>query len=220
MADDQVADTLYPVPERLLDPAQCPKPFVSSLEQYKEMHRQSIEKPEEFFGKLATDILSWTTPFQHVRHGSFEHGDIGWFLGGQLNASYNCIDRHDPDKVAIIYEADEPNQSENITYGELLRKVSQLASALRARGIQKGDTVAIYMPMIPEAVVALLACTRIGAVHSVVFAGFSAEALRDRVLDANSRVVITADQGKRGGKTIETKKIVDEALKACPKVET
>ncbi|KAF9109296.1 acetyl-CoA synthetase [Mortierella sp. AM989] len=222
MADDHVNDTLYPVPERLLDPAQCPEPYISSMEQYKELHRQSLEQPDEFFGKLATDLLSWSKPFHKVRHGGLEHGDVGWFLDGQLNASYNCVDRHarvTPDKVAIIYEADEPNQSENITYSDLLQRVNQLAGALRARGIRKGDTVAIYMPMIPEAVVALLACTRIGALHSVVFAGFSAEALRDRVLDANSRVVLTADQGKRGGKTIETKKIVDEALKDCPKVE-
>ncbi|GJJ77172.1 acetyl-CoA synthetase [Entomortierella parvispora] len=216
-------EQLYPVPAHLLDASQCPKPWVSSLEQYKEMHRQSIENPDEFFGKEATELLSWTTPFHKVHHGGLQHGDIAWFLGGQLNASYNCVDRHamsNPDKIAIIYEADEPNQSENITYGELLRRVCQLAGALRARGIRKGDTVAIYMPMIPEAVVALLACTRIGALHSVVFAGFSAEALRDRVQDASSRVVLTADQGKRGGKTIETKRIVDDALKSCPLVET
>ncbi|KAK3830522.1 MAG: acetyl-coenzyme A synthetase [Linnemannia elongata] len=220
---DNPDDTLYPVPARLLDKTQCPEPYITSVEQYQKMHRQSIDHPEEFFGKLATELLSWSKPFHTVRHGGLDHGDIAWFLEGQLNASYNCVDRHaisTPNKVAIIYEADEPNQSENITYGELLRKVSQLAGALRARGIRKGDTVAIYMPMIPEAVVALLACARIGALHSVVFAGFSAEALRDRIKDANSRLVLTSDQGKRGGKTIETKKIVDEALRSCPSVET
>ncbi|KAF9405005.1 acetyl-CoA synthetase, partial [Podila epigama] len=172
---------------------------------------------------LARELLSWSRPFHTVKHGSLAQGDIAWFLEGQLNASFNCVDRHaftDPGKIAIIYEADEPNQSENITYGQLLRQVSQLAGALRAHGIRKGDTVAIYMPMIPEAVVALLACARIGALHSVVFAGFSAEALRDRILDGASRLVLTADQGKRGGKTIETKRIVDEALKDCPFVET
>ncbi|OAQ29102.1 acetyl-coenzyme A synthetase [Linnemannia elongata AG-77] len=220
---DNPEDTLYPVPARLLDKAQCPEPYITSVEQYQKMHRQSIDQPEEFFGKLATELLSWSKPFHTVRHGGLDHGDIAWFLEGQLNASYNCVDRHaiaTPDKVAMIYEADEPNQSENITYGDLLRKVSQLAGALRARGIRKGDTVAIYMPMIPEAVVAFLACARIGALHSVVFAGFSAEALRDRIKDANSRLVLTSDQGKRGGKTIETKRIVDEALKSCPSVET
>ncbi|KAF9134613.1 acetyl-CoA synthetase [Linnemannia schmuckeri] len=216
-------DIQFPVPARLLDPAQCPEPYVKSYAQYKEMHRQSIENPNEFFGKMATELLSWSKPFHTVQHGGLEHGDTAWFLDGQLNASYNCVDRHaftNPDKIAIIYEADEPNQSENITYGELLRKVCQLAGALRARGIKKGDTVAIYMPMIPEAVVSFLACARIGALHSVVFAGFSAEALRDRVQDAQCRLVITSDQGKRGGKSIETKKIVDEALKSCPSVET
>ncbi|KAF9964705.1 acetyl-CoA synthetase, partial [Mortierella alpina] len=216
-------DTIFPVPARLLDPAQCPEPYVKSYEQYKELHRQSIENPDEFFGKMATELLSWSKPFHTVQHGGLEHGDIAWFLDGQLNAAYNCVDRHalaDPNKIAIIYEADEPNESENITYSELLRQVCQLAGALRARGIRKGDTVAIYMPMIPEAIVAFLACARIGALHSVVFAGFSAEALRDRVQDAACRLVITADQGKRGGKTIETKKIVDDALKTCPSVET
>ncbi|KAF9103055.1 acetyl-CoA synthetase, partial [Mortierella sp. GBA35] len=216
-------DIKFPVPARLLDPAQCPEPYVKSYEQYKEMHRQSIEHPEVFFGKMATELLSWSKPFHTVKHGGLDHGDTAWFLDGQLNASYNCVDRHafaNPDKIAIIYEADEPNQSENITYGELLRKVCQLAGALRARGIGKGDTVAIYMPMIPEAVVSFLACARIGALHSVIFAGFSAEALRDRVQDAQCRLVITSDQGKRGGKSIETKRIVDEALKACPSVET
>ncbi|KAF9429636.1 acetyl-CoA synthetase [Podila epigama] len=186
-------DTIFPVPARLLDTAQCPEPYVKSFEEYKELHRQSIENSEEFFGKLATELLSWSKPFHTVKHGGLEHGDTAWFLDGQLNASYNCVDRHafaNPDKIAIIYEADEPNQSENITYSELLRKVSQLAGALRARGIRKGDTVAIYMPMIPEAIVSILACARI------------------------------ADQGKRGGKSIETKKIVDEALKSCPTVET
>ncbi|KAG0057334.1 acetyl-CoA synthetase [Gryganskiella cystojenkinii] len=220
MSEEEI---LYPVPERLLDPSQCPEPYVKSVEQYKEMHRQSIENPNEFFGKLATELLSWSKPFHTVQYGGLDHGDTAWFLDGQLNASYNCVDRHalaDPEKIAIVYEADEPNQSENITYGELLRKVCQLAGALRARGIRKGDTVAIYMPMIPEAIVAFLACARIGALHSVVFAGFSAEALRDRVQDAQCKLVLTADQGKRGGKSIETKKIVDEALKACPTVET
>ncbi|KAI1313057.1 acetyl-CoA synthetase [Mortierella claussenii] len=223
MTNDTGDHVLYPVPERLLDSTQCPEPYISSMEQYREMHRQSLEQPDIFFGKLATELLSWSKPFHHVRHGSLHHGDIAWFLNGQLNASYNCVDRHafaDPNKIAIIYEADEPNQSENITYGKLLRQVCQLAGALRARGIQKGDTVAIYMPMIPEAIVALLACARIGALHSVVFAGFSAEALRDRVQDAESKLVLTADQGKRGGKTIETKKIVDEALRNCPSVQT
>lgn len=148
-------------------------------------------------------------------------GNVTWFNEGQLNASYNLVDRHalkDPDRVAIIYEADEPRDGRNVTYGELLREVSKAAWTLKQMGVRKGDTVAIYLPMIPEAVVAILACVRIGAVHSIVFAGFSADSLRDRVLDARSRVVITTDEGKRGGKNIGTKKIVDDALKQCPDV--
>lgn len=156
-----------------------------------------------------------------MHSGSLENGDNAWFLEGELNASFNCVDRHafrDPNKVAIIYEADEPGEGRNVTYGELLREVSKVAHVLKQMGVRKGDTVAIYLPMIPEALVAFLACSRIGAVHSVVFAGFSADSLRDRVIDARSKVVITTDEGKRGGKLIGTKKIVDDALKQCPDV--
>ncbi len=170
---------------------------------------------------MARDLLSWQTDFHTVHSGSFINGDNAWFLGGRLNACFNCVDRHalkTPDKPAIIYEADESTDGRTITYGELLREVSRLAYVLKQMGVQKGDTVAIYLPMIPEALFAFLACARLGAVHSVVFAGFSADSLRDRVRDANSRVVVTSDEGKRGGKTIATKKIVDEALKQCPDV--
>jgi acetyl-CoA synthetase len=156
-----------------------------------------------------------------VHSGSFENGDIAWFPEGRLNASYNCVDRHafkTPEKTAIIYESDEPGEGRKISYAELLREVSRLAWVLREMGVKKGDTVALYLPMIPEAIVAFLACSRIGAVHSVVFAGFSSDSLRDRIKDARSKVVITTDEGKRGGKVIGTKKIVDEALKQCPGV--
>lgn len=166
--------------------------------------------------------MTWFRDFQTVHTGSLANGDNAWFVEGQLNASFNCVDRHafkDPNRVAIIYEADEPSDGRNVTYGELLREVSRVAHVLKSMGVRKGDTVAIYLPMIPEAVVAILACSRIGAVHSVIFAGFSSDSLRDRVLDANSKVVITSDEGKRGGKLIGTKKIVDEALKQCPDVK-
>ena len=166
-------------------------------------------------------MLSWTRDFQTVHSGSLTNGDNSWFVEGQLNACYNCVDRHafeDPDRVAIIYEADEPDDGRNVTYGELLRQVSKTAWVLKQMGVRKGDTVAIYLPMIPEALIAILACVRIGAVHSVVFAGFSADSLRDRVVDGQSKVVITTDEGKRGGKLIGTKKIVDDALKQCPDV--
>ena len=189
---------------------------------YKSLYKESIEDGDRFWAKLARQLLTWERDFETIHTGSLINGDNAWFVEGRLNGAYNCCDRHafkHPDKPAIIYEADEPNQGRTITYGELLREVSKLAFVLRQMGVKKGDTIAIYLPMIPEAVVAFLACIRIGAVHSVVFAGFSSDSLRDRVLDAQSKVVITSDEGKRGGKVIGTKKIVDDALKQCPGVE-
>lgn len=193
----------------------------TDLEEYQTLYKESITEPEKFWGRHARELVSWYRDFQTVYSGSLSNGDNQWFAEGQLNASYNLIDRHaakDPNRVAIIYEADETEDGREVTYGELLRQVSKVAWTLKQMGVRKGDTVAIYLPMIPEAVVAILACTRIGAVHSVVFAGFSSDSLRDRVLDADSRVVITTDEGKRGGKVIGTKKIVDDALKQCPNV--
>ncbi|KAF1991452.1 acetate--CoA ligase [Aulographum hederae CBS 113979] len=197
------------------------KPHIDGLDGYKQMYKESIEQPDKFWGKLARELLTWERDFETTRSGSFENGDVAWFPEGRLNASYNCVDRHafkDPNKPAIIYEADEEGEGRIISYGELLREVSKLSYVLKQMGVKKGDTVALYLPMIPEALVAFLACTRIGAVHSVVFAGFSSDSLRDRIIDAQSKVVITTDEGKRGGKVIGTKKIVDEALKQCPDV--
>lgn len=192
-----------------------------TLEEYKVQYRESIDNPTKFWGEKARELLHWDVPFKTVVNGSFENGDVSWFPEGRLNACYNAVDRHafvDPERAAIIYEADEAGAGRTISYGELLRKVSKLAFVLKQTGIKKGDTVAVYMPMIPEAIIALLAIVRIGAIHSVIFAGFSSESLRDRVLDGGSKVVITTDEGKRGGKSIGTKKIVDEALKSCPDV--
>lgn len=172
---------------------------------------------------MAREHLTFDRDFETTHIGSLEHGDNAYFVGGRLNASYNCVDRHaikNPNKPAIIYEADEPGDGRIITYGELLREVSRVAWTLRQQGVQKGDTVGIYLPMIPEALIAFLACSRIGAIHSVVFAGFSSDSLRDRLIDARSKVIITTDEGKRGGKVIGTKRIVDEALKQCPHVHT
>lgn len=197
------------------------RPHLDGLEEYKQLYQESITQPNVFWARMARDLLTFDRDFHTTHVGSFEKGDNAWFLGGKLNASFNCVDRHaikNPNKVAIIYEADEPNEGRTITYGELLAEVSRVAWVLQSQGVRKGDTVAIYLPMIPEALVAFLACSRIGAVHSVVFAGFSSDSLRDRVLDAKSKFVITADEGKRGGKIIGTKKIVDEALKQCPEV--
>lgn len=191
------------------------------LEDYQQLYKQSITEPDKFWGTKARELLTWFKDFDTVHTGSLENGDNAYFLEGTLNASYNCVDRHaakDPNKVAIIYEADEPNEGRNLTYSELLREVCKTAWVLKQMGVKKGDTVAVYLPMIPEAIVTLLAISRIGAIHSVVFAGFSADSLRDRVIDAKSKVVITTDEGKRGGKLIGTKKIVDDALKQCPDV--
>jgi acetyl-CoA synthetase len=171
---------------------------------------------------MAKENLSWYRPFETVSSGSFEKGNIAWFPEGVLNVSYNCVDRHafaNPDKTAIIYEADEPGQGRKVSYSELLLEVCKIANVLKSLGVKKGDTVSIYLPMTWHAVAAFQACARIGAIHSVVFAGFSAESLRDRINDCQSRVLLTSDEGRRGGKTIATKAIVDQALKECPVVE-
>ncbi|TWU78700.1 acetyl-CoA synthetase [Metarhizium rileyi] len=219
VAEAHLVDTFHP-PEKML--AKHPsKPHLANLEEYQKLYQESVTNPDKFWGERARELLSWYRDFDTVSSGTLTDGDVKWFPEGQLNASYNLVDRHafkDPDRVAIIYEADEPHDGRNITYSELLREVSKCAWSLKQMGIRKGDTVAIYLPMIPEALIAILACVRIGAVHSVVFAGFSADSLRDRVIDARSRVVITTDEGKRGGKLIGTKKIVDDALKQCPDV--
>ncbi|KAJ3416611.1 acetyl-CoA synthetase [Chytridiales sp. JEL 0842] len=222
-ADQHIPTT--PPPARLLDASQCPAPHISSMKQYQDLYKESIENPDAFFRKMSLELLTWMSPPTSVkaRHGGFYDGDITWFKDGTLNVSQNCIDRHaeaDPDRVAMIWDADEPGNGIEITYGTLLKEVCRFANVLKKYKVRKGDTVAIYMPMVPEAVYAMLACTRIGAVHSVVFAGFSADALRDRISDADCRFVITADQGKRGGKIIHLKQIADEAVSQCPDVKT
>ncbi|KAF7550930.1 hypothetical protein G7046_g7857 [Stylonectria norvegica] len=194
------------------------KPHIEGLGEYEKLYEHSITQPDDFWGSLARELITWDRDFHTVQNGTLAEGDVSWFLGGQVNASFNCVDRHalkNPDKIAIIYEADEITGGRSLTYGELLREVCKVSYVLKQMGVRKGDNVAIYMPMIPEAIIAMLACARIGAVHSVVFAGFSADSLRDRILDAESKVVITADEGVRGGKIIGIKKIVDEAVSQC-----
>lgn len=193
----------------------------TTLEEYRTIYAKSIQDPEHFWAGKARELLYWYQDFQTIHTGNFSDGDNAWFLEGRLNASYNCIDRHalrDRHKIAIISEADEPGNGRSITYGELLRDVSRLSYILKDMGVKKGDVVVIYLPNIPEALVAILACSRIGAVHSVVFMGFSAASLRDRILDARSKFIITTDEARRGGKTIATKVIVNEALLQCPLV--
>eukprot|EP00455_Lapot_gusevi_P044531 TRINITY_DN5572_c0_g1_i1.p1 TRINITY_DN5572_c0_g1~~TRINITY_DN5572_c0_g1_i1.p1 ORF type:complete len:664 (+),score=141.62 TRINITY_DN5572_c0_g1_i1:76-2067(+) len=218
MTDTKQAEEVYPVPEALA--GHC---YINGIEEYKDLYHASIaDDSDQFWGDMARKQLSWFQPFTDVRFGSFEQGDVAWFLNGRLNVSYNCIDRHlktRGDQVAILWEGDEPDQIRRITYRQLFAQVCQTANALRAMGVRRGDPVCIYMPMIPEAAVAMLACARIGAPHSVVFAGFSAESLRSRIQDCDCRFVITADEGRRGGKAIPLKRITDEALIGAPHIQ-
>ncbi len=208
---------LHPVPEHWQKTA-----FINK-EQYREMYLQSIEQPEQFWAQQAESFLTWDKPWQTLSRSDFSVGEASWFEGGKLNVAVNCIDRHldsRADQTALIWEGDEPTDDKIITYRELHQRVSQLGNVLRDRGVSKGDRVCIYMPMIPEAAYAMLACARIGAVHSVVFGGFSPEALKDRILDSDCQVVITADEAVRGGKTIPLKGNTDKALEGCPNVHS
>ncbi|WP_434558667.1 acetate--CoA ligase [Pseudomonas sp. Z5-35] len=194
-----------------------------SQDEYKRLYKESIEHPSTFWAEQATRFLDWMTPWQTVQRYDLKSGEANWFAGGKLNVSANCIDRHldtRGDQTAIIWEGDNPAESAEITYKKLHHHVCRLANVLKSRGVKKGDRVCIYMPMIPEAAYAMLACTRIGAVHSVVFGGFSPDSLRDRILDADCRTVITADEGVRGGRFIPLKRNVDKALESCPNVST
>ena len=192
-------------------------------EKYQQMYQQSIDQPDLFWSEQASEFLTWDTPWQTVCNYDFAAGEATWFGGGKLNVAVNCIDRHlasRADQTALIWEGDEPSDDKNITYAELHKQVSRLGNLLRDRGVKKGDRVCIYMPMIPEAAYAMLACARIGAVHSVVFGGFSPDALKDRILDSDCQLVITADEGVRGGKVVPLKDNVDKALQTCPNVHT
>ena len=191
--------------------------------QYDTLYRESLDSPHTFWPRMATTFLDWIQPFDQLNDCTMERGEIRWFLSGQLNATLNCIDRHLPqraDQVAILWVGDEPGQERRITYRELHESVCRLANVLRRRGVQKGDRVCLYLPMIPEAAFAMLACARIGAIHSVVFGGFSPEALKDRILDSACRVVITADEGIRGGRHFPLKTNTDLAVQQCPNVHT
>ncbi|WP_455234242.1 acetate--CoA ligase [Thiogranum longum] len=210
-------EKVYPVPEAFAANAHV------NESQYREMYKRSVDDPEGFWAEQAEQFVSWYKPWDRVLDWNYHEADIRWFEGAELNACYNCVDRHldsRGDQVAIIWEGDDPTQDKTITYRELHQQVCTLANVLKARGVKKGDRVCIYMPMIPEAAYAMLACARIGAVHSVVFGGFSPESLKDRILDSDCRVVITADEGVRGGKAVPLKANTDKALEACPNVHT
>ncbi|MFD2164718.1 acetate--CoA ligase [Thalassotalea euphylliae] len=190
---------------------------------YESMYQQSIEQPEVFWAEQANKFIDWYKPWDEVTSVDYHKADISWFKGAQLNVSYNCIDRHldtKADNTAIIFEGDEPTDDAKITYQELHDNVCRMANLLKDRGVKKGDRVCIYMPMIPEVGYAMLACARIGAVHSVVFGGFSSESIKARVLDADCQVVITADECVRGGKHIPLKANVDLAIADCPNVHS
>ncbi len=192
-------------------------------EQYLAMYEASINRPDEFWSQKGDEFLSWSKPWDVLNKSDFTIGEGKWFIGGELNACYNCIDRHlelKSDHTAIIWEGDDPKDDLKITFRELYEQVCRLANVLREQGIRKGDRVCIYMPMIPEAAYAMLACARIGAIHSVVFGGFSPQALEDRILDSDCRAIITADEGVRGGRKVPLKANTDEALKNCPNVLT
>jgi len=208
----------YQVPEAIQKNAHI------NNEQYLEMYQQSIDHPDQFWAEQAEAFVSWFKPWDKVSSVGYE-GDVNikWFEGAKLNVSYNCLDRHlqtRGDQTAIIWEGDDPDVSKAITYKELHEQVCRFANVLKDRGVRKGDCISIYMPMVPEAAVAMLACTRIGAVHSIVFGGFSPEALKDRILDSDCQVVITADEGLRGGKAVPLKENVNKALQSCPHVHT
>ncbi len=195
-----------------------------NAKQYAEMYQQSIDDPEGFWSEQAENYISWFKPWDTVSNWSFSDDvHIKWFEGAELNVSYNCLDRHlqqRADQIAIIWESDDPNEDRKITYAELHEEVCKFSNVLKSRGVKKGDCVSIYMPMVPEAAVAMLACTRIGAMHSVVFGGFSADALRDRILDSDCKIVITADQSVRGGSKVPLKANADQAVSECPHVNT
>ncbi len=210
-------NALYPVTESDADHSHL------NSAQFEAMYQRSVEDPEEFWAEMAARFLHWHKPWQKVMAGDFAASEVRWFEGGQLNVAYNCIDRHlarRGEQTAIIWEGDEPDQQQHISYRELHSAVGKFANALKARGVGKGDRVCIYLPMIPEAAYAMLACARIGAIHSVVFGGFSPESLKDRILDSDCRAVITADEGIRGRRLIPLKSNVDTALEDCPDVHT
>ena len=194
----------------------------SNIESYRSMYQDSIDNPEAFWAEQAKLFLDWIEPWDAVMNYDYQTGHIRWFEGGTLNVSVNCIDRHlesRGDQVAIIWEGDDPSQDSKITYRQLHKEVCKFANVLISQGVKKGDRVCIYLPMISEAATVMLACTRIGAVHSIVFGGFSAEALKDRIVDSDCHYVVCADEGYRGGKTLAIKANVDIAVESCPEIK-
>ncbi|NTW28544.1 MAG: acetate--CoA ligase [Coriobacteriia bacterium] len=210
---------------RVIEPAQWVKDnaWISSMEQYQQIYERSVADPEGFWADMAADLLHWEKPWDKVLEWEFETPRVEWFKGGKTNVAYNCLDRHLTDgrrnKAALIWESDE-GRSRIYTYQSLYFKVCKFANVLKKHGVSKGDRVAIYLPMIPEIAIAMLACARIGAIHSIVFAGFSSNSLRDRIQDCGAKMLITADEGFRGGRTVPLKAMADEALNETPTIES
>ncbi|MEI6744979.1 MAG: acetate--CoA ligase [Methylococcaceae bacterium] len=209
---------IYPIKPKIAEHAHI------NAEQYHALYQQSIQHPEAFWAEQATEFLDWhSTDWKQVLEYDFSTAKMRWFEGGKLNVSVNCLDRHlekRANQTAIIWEGDNPENDKKLSYAQLHEQVCKFANVLKNHGVQKGDRVCIYMPMILEVSVAMLACTRIGAVHSIIFGGFSAESLKERILDCDCRYVICADEGYRGGKVIPMKSVVDKALENCPNVQT
>jgi acetyl-CoA synthetase len=209
-------DKIYPVKPEIAHIAHI------TAERYQAMYQHSIDEPEDFWAEQAEHFLSWSQPWEKVMDYDFPKGHIRWFEGGKLNVSYNCLDRHlatRADQTAIIWEGDEPDQDKTISYRELHEQVCKFANVLKSLGVEKGDRVCIYLPMIAEAATVILACTRIGAVHSIVFGGFSADALKGRILDSDCKFLICADENIRGGKTHPIKTNADQAVEQCPGIK-
>ncbi|HET7737629.1 MAG TPA: acetate--CoA ligase [Tepidiformaceae bacterium] len=208
---------VYQPPARVRDGA-----LIKDRATYDAMYRRSIDDPDGFWGEMGTEYLNWYEPFSKVRDENLREGKVAWFIGGKLNVTFNCLDRHladRGDRTAILWEGDEPGTNRRITYRELYEETCRLGNELRARGVKKGDRVAIYMGMVPELAVAMLACARIGAIHSVIFGGFSARSIRDRVEDSTCKTIITQDEGRRGGRPVALKANVDEAIRDLDFVE-
>ncbi len=201
---------VYAPPARVREGA-----LVRSCEEYQRLYDRSVNDRDGFWAEMANQYLDWIEPFTAVCEEDLREGKVAWFTGGKLNVSVNCLDRHlvaRGDRVALLWEGDEPGENRRVTYRELYEETCRLANALRARGVKKGDRVAIYMSMVPELAVAMLACARIGAIHSVIFGGFSPHSIRDRVEDSTCKAIITQDEGRRGGRPVPLKRNVDEAL--------
>jgi acetyl-CoA synthetase len=212
-----MSDKIFPVPKK-----SNLVPLISE-EKYSELYRFSIDNPKEFWGEQALSRLNWIKRFDDVLSTNMEKAEFEWFSNGKLNACFNCVDKHlenNSNDIAFIWESDDGSTSKKITYKELYEEVCRLSNLLKSRGIKKGDRVCIYMPMILEAIYSMLACARIGAVHSVVFGGFSVESLKDRILDSDCQTIITANEGLRGGKKVPLKNNVDSAVEQCPNVHT